>query len=468
MRDGMGLFYTINIDNNVAMVISIKEKKNSYTILKSQLFDTSELKNYLSGKKYFYLSADQDDVIDEQISVPSLIKNDQVIRKTILHKLDSKLSKNKILFNYDELAMDQHDKTTTYQVDGVYEKEYQKIFHLIEDKSEIKSATASRYSLFALSQQCISLKNYLCVHTHHNKIMILAVHENRLIFSRTSTIIVNKAENSQALMIDEITRSIAYMKQQFKDVEFSTISLSGSISTENIVCEQLSTLTQIPISVLYPDSFMHGLKNGEIQQYILALGNYFLPKKYIFIPSFVIGARQYSLSLKIVLALSLLLLSVISYFTYKQYGEFSNEADQYNSIKGRLIKLVRNTDTYSENELKKSLALIQISSTYLQFHPSDMFILLKPLIDLQKPDSLHWNNNNNSPKLEVTFSKSFKTLEELHQFKESFNIKFDEVNVTLPLTYTDNTNYNTIQFKAILTTQQINKSMQTNTPRQRR
>jgi len=454
----MSISYTINIQDEIVAALKVKEKSGIYTVLEEQIFEKDELKEYLLKKKRVYLSTDQDEILDEKVVITNSIKNDKVLRNTILHKLSNVISSKNVMFTYYEISRDSHDETITYQVDGVYEKEYLKLFECPDKLEDVKTATTSRYALFSLSQKCIDADSYLVVYSRGSKIVLLAVSKNRLIFSRASTVIVDKPEDRQSTIVDEISRTIAYTNQQFRDINFSSIAISGSLAIDDEVCEHIYMAFQIPVTVLYPNTFVKGLIEEEHQSYILAIANFFVGKDFEFIPNFVKNAQTFSLSKNILLVLSSLILFIIMFFTFEAYENYITMLNRFTNIESRLTQMVRKSEMHSKEELEKNFVQLQIAEKYLQYRPSDILLTLKPLIDLDKPVSLAWNNENEIPFVKLNFKKSFTTLETLHAFEYDFLQALEKINSTYQLKHTNKTNYAKMNFEYIVSSVEKKKA----------
>ncbi|QOY53063.1 hypothetical protein [Candidatus Sulfurimonas baltica] len=465
----MALFNSINIQNNFASVLTIDKKDGFFTVIKDEVLELSELKDYLIDKKNFYVSSTQDNILDEEVTIASAIKNDKVIKNLILSKLKNLLFSNNILLNYTKLSKNKQDETTTYKVVGVYEEEYLKMFQYFNDTSEIKNATISRYSLFSISQKCIKADNYLSVYTHANKIMILAVQDNKLVgYVRASSIVVDDPMERHNAMINEINKTIAYIGQQYRDVKFSLIALSGSISIDNVVCEQISLIVNIPICVLYPNTKFKGLSNEEFQHYILPLGNYFVNKKFNFIPTFIISARQYLIGVRASLIFSILVFFTTLYFAYDAYSQYKDILVKYEGNKNNLLSMIQRTSTYSQVDLQKSWTHIEIAEKYLKDYPSDTFLLLRPLIELRKPESIDWKNENDNSTFKITFKKQFSSLESLYRFEKKFNELFNDINSSISAENINKTDYTTLEFNAIISTLKMSNTDIQNSKRKRK
>ncbi len=464
----MGYINALYIQNEFASIVSIKKKRKSYLIDSAELLDINELPIYLKGKDNFYISTEEDELIDEKVTISNLIKNDKVIRSSILHKLRDTLNSKNILFNYTKISQDKHNETTIYQVDGVYENKYITTLKYIDKLNKIREASASKFAFFGLSKECIKTKSYISVYTQANKVMVLAISDKKLIFSRTSTILVDKIDDRQMAMVDEINRSVAYIHQQFRDIKFTLIALSGSMSIDDIVPEHLHMLTQLPITVLYPNSFIFGLENEKLQHFILAIGSLFIPKEHIFLPKSILQIRQYSLSINLMLITSILLLLGSSFFAYESYVNYDNSLNSYETIKSRLIRTVKQTDTYSQKELQKSWNHLQIAEKYLQYNPKDFVLALKPLINLLKPTSWSWTLKDSYPQAQISFEKSFKSLDALHQFELHFNKIYKDINTSNKIKLNNQSDYKKMYFHNIVTIKKESKKPYQASRRRRR
>ncbi|MEA3331166.1 MAG: hypothetical protein U9Q29_05665, partial [Campylobacterota bacterium] len=87
----------------------------------------------------------------------------------ILKKFKDSISDEKDLFNYYEVEQNEHDSTTTYQVDGVESKKYIEKLLLTGNLNSIKSSTTAKFALFGLSEKCIKEESYLSIYTQAKK-----------------------------------------------------------------------------------------------------------------------------------------------------------------------------------------------------------------------------------------------------------------------------------------------------------
>ena len=110
----MSKFCAINIQNSHVVLLDVEKKGKNYSIVEYSVIDKSELPKHIKNKKNIFLSIEQDEVVDEKISIESVIKNDSVIRSIILRKLQESNPNERILFNYSPLPQNQNDEKTDW------------------------------------------------------------------------------------------------------------------------------------------------------------------------------------------------------------------------------------------------------------------------------------------------------------------------------------------------------------------
>lgn len=442
----MNSFYALNIQDKYATILFVKKKKKTFDVIEHETVELSELTQLLKNKKNYYLSVEQSEVINEKISIEAVIKNDNVIRNIILRKLYETRPNKKILFNYHPLPQNPNSEKTTYQIDGVYEDEYLHSLEIVGDYEEIKSATINKFALFGISRECIKQSSYFSIHTQANKITTIAVHEDKLIFSRVNTIIANNAQARQANIVEEITQTISYMQQHFREINFSVVALSGSLSVDDTITDHIHMASRLSITVLYPNTFIHGFEGEEAQHYIFSLGSFFVSKKFQFMPTPILALQQYALSLKTILMASAAALLISFFFAYDRFHSYEESLQRHKIAKDKLDRLINSTKTYSNEELKRSLAYLQMSQKYLWHHPLDIISLLKPLIIIEKPKELEWKYFNENLKVDAKFQRSFETLNELYHFEKLFFSTFEDIKTTYKKEYLVKTDYTKLYF----------------------
>ncbi|MBT5934274.1 hypothetical protein [Sulfurimonas sp.] len=453
----MKQFYALNIQNDYVYVLFVQKNGKQFSIINQQIIDLSELSEFLKNKKSYYLSIEQDEDVVEKITIESLINNESVIRSLILMQLHEVDINKKLIFNYVPLPKNINDETTTYLIDGVFEDNYLSVLELIKNLNELKSASTNKFSLLGISCECIKDETFFSVHTQANKITIIAIHKQAIIFSREHRITADNAELRELNLVEGITQSIAYAQQQFREINFSIIALSGSIVIDEIMVEHICMSSELGVTVLYPNTFIQGFEYEEAQEHIFAIGSWFIPKKYQFLPTSVLAHKQYNIISKVLLTASIIFVLISFFYTYEKYSSYADSLQNYEIIKDKLNKTANKTHTYSIEELHSSLKYIQIVEQYLKYHPLDLILTLKPLIELLKPQELQWQYLDKSLELNVKFKHSFRSLKDLYRFEKLFFNKFEDINSTFSSTYKNNTDYSKMNFDTTLTIESSKK-----------
>lgn len=468
----MSKFYSINIQSNFVNYLLVEKKKSQYRILELDVIDIEDFPQFLKNKKNFYISIDSDEAIDDVITLPSSIKKDSVIRSLILKKFKNSLSTKQILLNYKKISQDIDNKTITYKIDAIPEIEYVKKLDYIENWLEIKSSTINKFALLSLTRECFSTQGgygYFSIHTQGKHIIVLAIdHNKNLLFDRSSSAMSDSPQTLQLAMVEEINQTIAYVKQQFRSVQFSNILLSGSMTLDDIIADNLFLSTNLPISILYPNTFIKGFEQEEPQHHIMSIGGFLVKKEEQFLPHKIFNLREYNITIIMLMIFSFLTLISTSYLAYQQYEAYTEDLENYENIKNRLIRLVRKTDTYSQEELEKSFKHLQIAEEFLQHSPSDYLITLKPLIEILQPKSYSFQDKKAlSPSISLVFEKKFQSLSKLYNFEKLFLKTFTTANEENTLEYKNNTNYQSLKFHATITNK-VKKAPIINQRRRRR
>ena len=451
--------YAVGIHDQFCSVLLIEKKRRYYEIVEEEILQTDELFSYLQDKKPYYVVIHLEELLDDVITVPSAIKNKKALYSYVLRRFKESLPTKDLLFNYHKISEDKDEKKVTYKIDAVSKKEYTKYLRLIPDWKSIKSATIDKFALLNITRKCFKPSKglgYFSVYTYGNSVTVLAIDEHeQLLFDRTSNT-VGGVEKSQYLNFTaEINQTIAYVQQQFRSNEFSTVIISGSLSLDDEVAEHLHFSTGMGIGVLYPNTFLKGLQNEEPQQYIVALGSLFVTKKDMFLPAEVFSLRQYAFSLNFLLTMSLLALVGSTYMAYEGLERYSAILQRYDTIKDRLLHLIKTTDTYQLEKLRQSYTHLQIAERFLKSHPLDVLIELRPLLNMLPPQTYRYDDHDKQePTIELSFQKQQDSLEALYTFEKSFKSLFEKLNKEQKWTLEVHNDYAKIIFKAKITTSQ--------------
>lgn len=468
----MKKFYSIHLHDDFTNILKIEKKRDILHVSEDLSMDTKEVTKFFSNKKNFYIIVDIEEALDEIATIPALIKKEAVLKSYLINTFKETLSTKNLLLNYFPISKNLKEETITYKVDAVSYKEYAQKLSLIENWLEIKSATIDKFALLNLTRKCFKPQEdfgYLSVHSQKNIVTILAIdEEEKLLFERTSVISVNPDDYLNNNATDEINQTIAYVKQQFRHIKFSTLLLSGSLTLDDIICEQLMLSIDMPIAVLYPNTFIKGLENEEPQHYIQAIGGCYVKKEEQFLPDKIFSLRAYHYTIIALSLFTALLFFLTSYMTLLKHDQYSDALDEYEVIKEKLLHTVKTTDTYSLYELKKSWEYLQNAEMFLTHRPSDSLLRLKPLIEMSQVDSYFFKNENAKiVHFNITLTKSFKSLTHLHDFKKMFFEKFQAINHDNTLKYIDKTDYADMNFFIVISQAEATKTISTQRRRRR-
>jgi len=447
----MKTFYTLSIHNDFASILYIKKKKKIFDVVNEETIEVDELSDYLQGKKAFHVVIHIEEVFDDIITVPSAINSKKLLTGYILKKFKDTLSTKNILLNFNQITKNKEDKTLTYRVDAVNEKEYIEKLDYIPDLKEIKSATIDKFALLNLSQKCyqnVRGYGYFSVHTYANVVTILVIDDKGdLLFERTSQSLAGVDSSKYHNIFEEINQSIAYVKQQFRNIDFSTILISGSLALDDQAAEHLYFATNLSIAAIYPNTFISGLVDEEPQFHIISLGSIFVKKKDMFIPSKIHNVKEYAITTLFVMIFSLFSLFAVSYYAVDKYIQYSDALERYDNIKSRLVRIVKHTDTFSTQKLQRANQYLQTVEAFSQNHPSDVLLTLKPLITMLKPLSYSFSTKDvENPKIAIVFEKKFTSLNALYNFEKRFKNIFIDINNNKEFHYTKTTDYATMKF----------------------
>jgi hypothetical protein len=449
--------YAISIHGEFASVLCLKKKGSFYQILEDTSLDLKELPKYLQDKSAYYIVIDAEEALDEVITVPAAIKKSNVLKSYILKRFKDSLPSKNILLNFNKLSEDKEESTVTYKVDAIDQKTYLQKLELFKNFNEIKSATIEKFALLSLTRKCFTNEKdygYFSVYTHGNVVTVLAIDENNdLLFERRSTTVTNEGGSHYLHMVEEVNQTVAYVKQQFRSTEFSTILLAGSLAFDDKAAEHLLFSTSLKVAVLYPNTFVKGLENEELQHYIITLGAIFVHRKERFLPGSVYRVKEYHFVINALLIFSGIIFGTSSFFAYTEYLNYTQLLKEYDTIKSKLIHTIKITHTYPMEQLEKSYKHLQIAENFLLNHPSDYFIELTPLIKILAPTSYTFNNNTQSPSVTVQFQKSFGTLKELYTFRQNFLKNYKILNKEKKLTLTEKTDYTKLYFAIDISSQ---------------
>lgn len=452
----MKQFYSISIHGEFANILHIEKKDLFYNVIGEEIVEVADLPEYLKGKRSLYIVVTLDEVIDDIVTVPAVITSKELLKNYILKQFKESLPTKNILLNYHKISENEEESTVTYKVDAVNEDEYLQILSAIPDWKEIKSATINKFALLGMTKKCYDNHGkggYFSVFTHGKTITVLAIDENNdLLFGRTTPNVLVNGNSAYLNVAEEVIQTVAYVKQKFRSINFDTLLISGTLSLDDSMAERLFLSTELKVAVIYPNTFISSLVHEEPQQFIITLGAFLVEKSDMFLPEKVYSLKQFDAATKILMFAAAITFVISSYFTLEAYERYEDSLERYDSIKNRLLRMVKMTHTYSLEELEKSYKHLEIAKKFLRNHPSDFLLKTKPLLELLPPLRYKYEDND-AKKAQFTlfFEKRFNRLSDLYEFQKKFVSKFQELNTDNSMQYREKTDYTQMKFKAEIT-----------------
>ncbi|ADN08067.1 hypothetical protein [Sulfurimonas autotrophica] len=462
----MSKFYSISVVNGYAFILYLEKNNNNLSILDNEEIEVSELASFIKEKKNLYISTLQKFEFSQNIQVPVAIAKSRNIKNYLLYKIKESNPDIDVLFNFHKLPKQNDEENISYNIEVLDEKAYLNTLDFIDDFSKIKSSTTSKFALLSLANRCIDEDHYICVYTTATTIIVLAVEQQELIFSRTIVVEPSSMETMQMDITEHITQTISYINNQFRDIEFKTLALSGSIALDDIIPQHIVMFNNLNISVLYPNTFIKNINAEESQEYILSLGTALVSKSNQFLPKLILGIRQFNIASALGLAASLILVFCMFYFTFNEYEKYSNLSNQNKVLEAKYSKVLSQTKMLSQEELEKYVNHISMVDKYLKNTPVNTLAILKPLIKLSKPSKFEYKDENGLIYFKVDFEKSFTELINLYKFEKEFNKRLNDINSSMKINKNVIIDYKKLIYKVQLST--LSKKNKLNSTRARR
>jgi len=456
----MAKFYSIAIMHDYAFVLHIEEKNKKFTILETEVLDFVQLQTYLKNKKKLCITVNQKFEYSTNLAVPLAIAKSNNIKNYLFYKIKGLYPDIDFLLNFKKLSKQNDEENITYNVEAVDEKVYLDALSFVNDFSNIKSATINKFALLSLANRCIDSNSYICVYTYATTVLVLAVEEKEVIFSRSTTIESKTHETMQMDMAENITQTLSYIGNQFREIDFKTLVLSGSIALDDVIPKHIMMFNSVNISILYPNTFIKNLNAEESQEYILSLGSVFVEKNNQFFPKIIKGIQQFNVVTKFFLLLSFLFLAGMAYFSFDESKKYDALVEKNEMLKHRYLYEFSHTKMLPKKELEKYEYTIYMTNKYLDKVPTDILIALKPLIILDKPSLFKYKVDAGKVTFEMEFEKKFTELVTLYKFEKEFNKELEEITKKVDIAKTTTVDYKQLIYRAQIKTKK-NKSINT-------
>ncbi|MDD5716549.1 MAG: hypothetical protein PHW64_02000 [Sulfuricurvum sp.] len=442
----------VRIHDDIISIIDVKYEKKRYRFSAQKSYtDITLAALALKKKKAIRLLFPTEDIVEESITLPSVVKNEHTLRNALLVKLnDERHISEKLLLNKLHTSLDATQESATHQFEGLYEKEVLSALEPVAHLENVTHITAERYALLALAEFAFQNQSYLCVFTQEKNNLIVAVDRGVLLFSRIG--ILQEEDEVERVMeqIHDINRTVAYAHQQYREAKFSFIAICGTIADGEMAPIQLHAMTGLNVTVLAPGLFVKGVDNATAQKFILEIGMLYLNPSMNFIPDTVKASRQFYLGSMIAASVALVFFLLSLYQSIDEYRNYSDILEQYDTVQNDLMQTLRHTTSLPDPQLRALRAQLE-SSTSLQHHVIDDILPFEPLWALHKPANLHFDERGGAGILTMDFKKECKTLLELYQFEKEFKRLLAKVTLEVPtLQATYKTNYESLSFESSL------------------
>lgn len=447
----------VHIHDDITSVFEVKEKRKRYTVFPPKQFTQSyEVSQYLKSKKNVYFLFFSDNIIEESITLPEVIKNEETIQSALLAKIhDRATTTDKVLLNRLNTTLDATQESAVYRYEGLYEKDVLEHIAFVPKHAFLRRISTERHALYSLAQYAFNGKSYLCVYTEEKRNLIVAVHNGVLLFGRVGFIQSEDETERSTEQISDITRTVAYAHQQYREAKFEFIAICGSITDSEILPLQLQASTGLKITVLAPNLIVDGLDTKIAQNTILEIGMLFLDKNMNFLPNSVKAAREVYLASGFAIFVAFLFMLFGLFQSYEAYTAYQDSLDEYNRVEIQLSQTLRNTNALDNKQLQEITAQLK-SSTPLHHHLIDDLILFEPVLTFIKPKEVSFSEGG---ELIFNFKYQCKTLMELYLFEKNFRHKVSTI-TAIQATPSYKTDYNTLTFEATLKTDNAEESSQ--------
>jgi hypothetical protein len=437
----------VRFHDEFTSITEVKSSGKRYTFSLPKHFTQSyDVTQYLASKKKIYLIFSSDNILEESITLPSIIKNEATLQRVLLSKIhENNSSTEKLVLNKLYTSLDTTEESVVHRYEGLTEKEILSQIAPVPNLEHLRRISVERYALFALAQHAFKGKSYLCVYTEEKKNLIVAVHKDTLLFSRIGFIQSDDETEKIMEQISDIDRTVAYTYQQYREVKFEFIAICGSIANGEIVPMRLNASTGLSITVLAPTLIVNGLEPNMAQNSVLEIGMLFLDKTMNFIPDSVKAAREFYLVSTLTVFFAFLFMLFALYQSHDAYNAYQASLDEYDTVKSTLYRTLSSTDTLDDKQLQNIIAQLK-SSTPLHHHLIDDLILFDNVLKLTKPQAVNFTEGG---ELVLDFKHQCKTLMELYLFEKNFRHEVSTIKGASPIA-AYRTNYNTLSFEATL------------------
>ncbi len=432
-------------------VIDVDEHKGTFTFHPPKTFEThAELSHYLRSKRSLYFLFATRDLLEESITLPSVIKNEATIIAALNAKIkDDRSISDPVVFHRLSSTTDSTGESSTHFYQGLYEKEILDAIVPIPHLHTLKTVSIERYALFALSEEIYKGRSYLSVYTTPHRNIIIAAHKGELLFARTGEFSYQDEFERISEQVSDISRTVAYAKQQYRDIHLEFILITGTMVEMSAAVAQVQSSTQTAVSVLAPELIVKGLDRERGQHCILEIGTLFVPKSLNFLPDRVKAAHEFHIGSYVATVIAFFFMAFGFFEAHSGSNRYQESLDQYSAAESTLMQTLRRTDSLDDRLLGQVTAQLE-TLTPLHHSLIDDLIPLEKVLTFHKPSALSYQDTNGTGTLSVDFSYQSKNLMDLYLFEKKFKERVSEIK-EIQLIPQYKTDYAAFRFESTLT-----------------
>jgi hypothetical protein len=404
----------------------------------------------LRSKKNLYFLFATNDLLEESITLPSVIKNDATIITALKAKIrDDRALEDELVLHRFATTSDPTGESSTHFYQGLREKEILDAIIPLPHLHNLKRVSVERYALFALSEELYRGRSYLSVYTTPHRNIIIAGHKGELLFARTGEFTYQDDFERISEQVSDISRTVAYAKQQYRDVNLEFILIGGSMVDMSAAVAQVQSSIQTPVSLIAPSLIVQGLDKRHAQESILEIGTLFLPNHLSFLPDRVKAAHEFHLGSWVAIAVALVFMLYGVFMAYDASESYQESVEQHTLTESKLNQALRHTRTLEDKKIQEITAQLE-TLTPLHHAMIDDLIPLEEVLMVKKPHALSYQDTNGTGTLNLDFRYQSKNLMDLYLFEKEFKTKVAKI-AQIEVTPAYKTDYSALTFESTLT-----------------
>lgn len=431
-------------------IIDGKIKKDFFVIKNIQRYtDEQEFYSELNSRKKIYISFMPSDIFQKNIAINENIKNRDTIEKIIEFNLKKEFQ-DELVFKYRFLEKNEVTNQNIYHVEAIKKEEILKIIKPIENKSCIEIVTTDYHSLREMSSKIEPEKPYISIFLENNKVIYIAALKDNLLYFRESFLYFDNPLLKNEIIASDISRTVMFIKQQKRDIEFNKIFVSGDIENLDKIC---TNLPNIPISVPLNTNLIKNISQKEFEENFLLLGLNFLSKKFSFEPESIKAQKQFNLLYQVILIFLFIPLMYFGYENFEKFIRYLDNKEILNQKRNQLLSLQKNVKMINKNDLEFYMQYFDLKSSSLKSEFLEEFDLLEPLFNIIEPIKIDASENI----IKFEFNKKFDSLKNLITLKKRIENILNDIKKRKNIVLKKEIDFENLKFKLTLVIKRISK-----------